>query len=389
MTVKTLTILGSTGSIGNSTLEVVREANAKNGEKYEVIALTANSAALDLINQAKEFRPKFVAIRDDTNRQQIDSALLPLGIKTAYGEAAINEAAEMDSDLLMASIVGAAGLKPTLKAVERGAQILLANKECLVSAGQVFLNAAIKSGSKILPVDSEHNAIFQVLENSDKVEKLILTASGGPFWNTPLEALKTVTPQQAIKHPNWQMGAKISVDSATMANKGLELIEASLLFQMPQEKIDVLVHPQSIIHSLVSYVDGSVLAQLGTPDMRVPISYCMAYPNRQEISAARLNLAQIGNLEFFEPDNSRFKALSLARETLRIGGAMSNIFNAANEIAVAAFLNESIGFMDIITMVEKTLEKMGTEFAGIKPDSLEDVEFIDNKARQTCAAFLR
>ncbi len=389
MTLKTLTILGSTGSIGNSTLDVVREANAKNGEKYEIIALTANSAALDLVYQAKEFRPKFVAIRDDSKREEIDGALLPLGIKTGYGEAAINDAAEMYSDLLMAAIVGAAGLKPTLKAVERGAQILLANKECLVSAGQVFLNAAIKNGAKILPVDSEHNAIFQVLENSEKVEKLILTASGGPFWNTPFEELKTVTPQQAIKHPNWQMGAKISVDSATMANKGLELIEASLLFQMPEEKIEVLVHPQSIIHSLVSYLDGSVLAQLGTPDMRIPISYCMAYPNRQEISAARLNLAQIGNLEFFEPDNSRFKALVLARESLKIGGAMSNIFNAANEIAVAAFLNNSIGFMDIIDKVEQTLEKLGTEFAGISPDTLESVEFIDNKARQTCAAFLR
>lgn len=388
MTLKSLTILGSTGSIGTSTLDVVREANAIGPQpKFEIIALTANTAAKDLIEQAREFRPKFVAITDEENRTEIDAALKPLGIKTAYGKAAIIEAASIDSDIVMAAIVGAAGLKPTLKAVERGAQILLANKECLVSAGDVFLRAAKENGARILPVDSEHNAIFQVLDKSEKVEKLILTASGGPFWRTPVEDLAKITPAQAIKHPNWQMGAKISVDSATMANKGLELIEASLLFSMPQEKIEVLVHPQSIIHSMVSYSDGSVLAQLGTPDMRIPISYCMSYPNRQEISAQRLNLAQIGQLEFFEPDNKRFPALALARDALAIGGGMPNIFNAANEVAVGAFLNNSIGFMDITIIVEKTLDKLGTQFANINIDNLEDVEKIDNVARLVCAEF--
>ena len=389
MNLKTISILGATGSIGCSTIAIIREINKKPNSdvKYELKAITANNNVDDLIKIAIEFKPEFVAIADEEKYSDLKSALSPLGIKCGAGKGALLEAASIQSDMVMAAIVGFAGLMPTIKAVERGATILLANKECLVSAGDYFMQKAAQNAATILPVDSEHNAIFQVL-NKKNVEKLILTASGGPFYNSTPEVIQNATPEQACKHPNWSMGQKISVDSATMMNKGLELIEACHLFKMPATKIDILIHPQSIVHSMVCYEDGSVLAQMGTPDMRIPISYCMAYPERINISTPRLSLADAPDLQFLMPDTQKFPALRIARDAAEQGGLASTLLNAANEVAVESFLNRKIKFFEIAAIVEDVLN---SKFNFSSIDRADDYELIidcDDAARRKALEFV-
>ena len=370
-----ITILGSTGSIGCSTIDLIK----RDPEAYKVEALTANRNVDALAEQARLLDAQFVAIGDPDRYEDLKLALSGSNAEVAAGPEAIVEAAARGADWVMAGIVGAAGLEPTLEAVRQGAVVALANKECLVCGGDLMLDEISRSGATLLPVDSEHNAIFQVFDfdRRDSIEKIILTASGGPFRTTSIEDMAKVTPAEAVAHPNWDMGAKISVDSATMMNKGLELIEAYYLFGLPEDKIDILVHPQSIIHSMVAYVDGSVLAQLGSPDMRTPISYTLAWPQRMVAPSARLDLGKIATLTFEPPDSERFPALRLAREALKAGGAAPNILNASNEVAVAGFLDNNLGFLDIPRIVAETLEKMPV--SAIR--SVDDALSVDNEAR--------
>ena len=380
---KRITILGSTGSIGDSTLDLVRRAPA---DELKVVALTANSNAEKLAEQAIEFDADYVALASDENEDQLRQALSGRATEIGIGPEALIEAASRSADFCMAAIIGAAGLEPTLAAVDQGLNLGLANKECLVCAGDLFMRRVSEKGATLLPVDSEHNAIFQVLDK-DKPEgivRLILTASGGPFRETSSEKLKTVTRADALAHPVWDMGAKISIDSATLMNKGLELIEASYLFDRPSSEIDVVVHPQSIIHSMVEYVDGSILAQLGSPDMRTPIAYAMAWPDRMTAPVERLNLTQMGSLTFFEPDTVKFPALRLAREALEAGGKAPCILNAANEVAVAAFLEDKISFIDIPKIVEHVLDKhAGFSCFKTSPGAVEEFVATDRHARKT------
>jgi 1-deoxy-D-xylulose-5-phosphate reductoisomerase len=383
---KSLTILGATGSIGLATLDVVMEANARaraagQDDAYRVIALTANRDWAGLAEQAILTGATFVALSDGRFGPQLEAALAGHKIEIGLGPEAVVEAAARPADVVMAAIVGAAGLAPTLAAAKRGATIALANKECLVCAGSVFLKAVRDGGGSILPVDSEHNAIFQVLDQSDRVEKLILTASGGPFRTWSAAAIAAATPEQAVAHPNWSMGQKISVDSATLMNKGLELIEAALLFGMPENKIDVLVHPQSVIHSLVAYQDGSVLAQLGAADMRIPIAHALAWPARLVTSAPRLDLAAIAKLDFEVPDLERFPALSLARSALQKGGAAPTILNAANEVAVQAFLDRNVSFPEIAAIVLETMDEACRLGMDAALGDLDDVYTADEAGR--------
>ena len=377
-----VTVLGSTGSVGANTLDLLE----RNPGRYVVEALTANSNAARLAEQARRLKPRLAVVADERQYAALKSALAGTGIEAAAGAEAVVEAAMRPSDWVMAAIVGAAGLRPTLAAVRRGAVVALANKECLVSAGQLMMREVSAAGATLLPVDSEHSAIFQCFdfERREGVEKIILTASGGPFRTLSAAEMEQATPAQAVRHPNWSMGAKISVDSATMMNKGLELIEAHHLFDLPTERIEILVHPQSVVHSLVAYVDGSVLAHLGTPDMRTPIAYALGWPRRMEAPCARLNLAEIGQLTFEAPDYERFPALRLAREALAAGGLAPTVLNAANEVAVQAFLDGAIGFMDIARTVEKVLElaSMG------RGESLEDIAGADQAARQIASGLL-
>lgn len=377
-----VTILGSTGSIGCSTIDLIE----RDPDAYVVEALTANRNVDALAEQARRFDAQFVAVADPEYYGDLKTAMSGTTVEIAAGPDAIVEAAAREADWVMAGIVGAAGLEPTLQAVRAGAVVAFANKECLVCAGDLMLDEIAKSGATLLPVDSEHNAIFQVFdfERRDSIEKIVLTASGGPFRETSLENMRKVTPAQAVAHPNWDMGAKISVDSATMMNKGLELIEAYYLFGIPEERIDVLVHPQSIIHSMVSYIDGSVLAQLGTPDMRTPISYTLAWPHRMTAPSARLDLGEIATLTFEAPDSERFPALNLAREALKTGGSAPTILNASNEIAVAGFLAGKLGFLDIPRVVAETLEKMPESAIG----SVDDVLTVDGAARRVAAEIM-
>ena len=378
-TPRSVTILGSTGSVGTSTLDLIR----RNPDAYVVEALTANSDWEQLARQAIELNARTVAIGDAAAYGPLKAALAGTNIGVAAGPESLVEAASRPSDWVMAAIVGAAGLAPTLAAIRRGAIVALANKEVLVCAGDLVMQEVARSGATLLPVDSEHNAIFQVFDfdRVDAIEKIILTASGGPFRTLDRAAMALKTPAQAVAHPNWKMGAKISVDSATMMNKGLELIEAKHLFQMPQEKIDIVVHPQSVIHSLVAYIDGSVLAQLGSPDMRTPIAYTLAWPARMPSPSPRLDLAAIANLSFEAPDPVRFPALRLVREAVSAGGSAPTVLNAANEIAVHAFLAEEIGFLDIAEIVERTLAALP-----VRPiDTLDDVHNFDKQARETAA----
>jgi 1-deoxy-D-xylulose-5-phosphate reductoisomerase len=370
-----IAILGSTGSVGTQTIDLIE----RNRDAYEVEALTANGNVALLARQARALNAKFAVVADPRKYTALKEALAGTRTEVAAGPEALIAAAERPSEWVMAAIVGAAGLAPTLAAVKRGITVALANKECLVCAGDLMMREVAERKATLLPVDSEHSAIFQVFDfaQKDKVEKVILTASGGPFRDIERGQMARVTPEQAVAHPNWDMGAKISVDSATMMNKGLELIEAHHLFGLADDRLDILVHPQSIIHSMVAYVDGSVLAQLGTPDMRTPIAYALGWPQRIAAPSARLNLAEIGQLTFQPPDPERFPAIRLARCALQSGGAMPTILNAANEIAVHGFLARRIGFLDIARIVEDTLERCPA-----RPfTNLDDVRRIDESAR--------
>jgi 1-deoxy-D-xylulose-5-phosphate reductoisomerase len=385
-----ITILGSTGSIGDSTIDLIeRDAAA-----YDVVALTANSNWAKLAEQARRLKPAIVAVADPGAYADLKVALAGTGVKVVAGAEGVCEAADAASDWVMAAIVGAAGLKPTLTAVARGTVIALANKECLVSAGSVFTDAVTRHKATLLPVDSEHNAIFQVFDfdQKEKVRKVILTASGGPFRTWSTAEMREATPKQAVAHPKWSMGAKISVDSATMMNKGLEMIEAAYLFGVDADRIDVLVHPESIIHSLVEYADGSSLAQLGAPDMRTPIAVAFAWPDRVAWPAPRLDLGQLGRLTFEPPDAARFPALDLAQQALKAGGPAPGLLNAANEVAVEAFLDRRIGYLDIAAIVSETLDRAGAEHLGddmadrMPDDILEQARRIDRTGRRLADA---
>jgi 1-deoxy-D-xylulose-5-phosphate reductoisomerase len=370
-----ITILGSTGSVGCNTLDLVE----RRPEEFVVAALTANRNSAKLAEQARRVRAELAVVADPAEYGPLKEALAGSGIRAAAGPEAVVEAAELPSDWVMAAIVGSAGLAPTLAAIRRGVVVGLANKEVLVCAGAFVMREVARCGATLLPVDSEHNAIFQCFEAAqpDAIERIILTASGGPFREKSAAAMERVTPEEAVAHPNWRMGAKISVDSATMMNKGLELIEAHHLFRLPDARIDVVVHPQSIVHGLVCYRDGSVLAQLGSPDMRTPIAHTLGWPQRIEAPTARLDLSLIGKLTFEAPDESRFPALRVAREALQQGGCAPTILNAANEAAVHAFLGREIGFRDIARVVERTLESIPLQEVA----SLEDVHHFDKEAR--------
>jgi 1-deoxy-D-xylulose-5-phosphate reductoisomerase len=383
-----IAILGSTGSIGVNTLDLLEFAASRGEAEIEIEALTANRNVALLAEQARKFRPRFVAIADETLKSDLKSALAGTGIEVGAGASALEEAALRDADWVMAAIVGAAGLRPTLKAAERGAAIALANKECLVCAGDVVTAAIAAAGGILLPVDSEHNAIFQVFdfERPHRVSRLILTASGGPFRQWSRAQMAAATPKQAVAHPNWTMGAKISVDSATLMNKGLELIEASYIFPVPHAQIEILVHPQSVIHSMVEYVDGSVLAQLGSPDMRTPIATALAWPDRVPSPSARLDLAKVANLTFEAPDPERFPALHLARDAVERGGVYPATLNAANEIAVAAFLGGGLKFLDIAAVTEQVLGEVGRRNGPARLTTLEEVVAADQEARRLAAA---
>ncbi len=371
---RTLSIFGATGSVGASTLDLVR----RDLGAWDILALTANSDAAGLAALALEFRPRVAVIGDAACAGDLRKALAGEGVLVAAGEDALIDAARMGADVTMAAIVGCAGLAPTMVAIEGGKTVALANKESLVAAGALMMAAARASGATILPVDSEHNAIFQCLSGDlDRVAKITLTASGGPFRTWSREAMAAVTPAQAVKHPNWSMGAKISVDSATLFNKGLELIEAYHLFPVGLERLDIVVHPQSVVHSMVGYVDGSTLAQLGPPDMRVPIASALAWPDRMATPCAPLDLASIGKLEFEAPDVVRFPALALCRDAIAEGGGRPAQLNAVNEIAVAAFLAGRIGFLDIADFVVRVMDAD----APVAPQSLHDVFNLDRQSR--------
>ena len=379
---RSVTILGSTGSVGCNTIDLIQ----RHPDAFTVEALTANNNVALLAEQARALRPRLAVVADPKGYEDLKDALAGTGIECAAGPAAVVEAAARPADWVMAAIVGAAGLEPTLAAVRRGAIVALANKECLVSAGDLMMAEVRGNGATLLPVDSEHSAIFQVFEfdRADKVDRIILTASGGPFLGMDLAEMAGVTPEQAVAHPNWDMGAKISVDSATMMNKGLELIEAYHLFPVPEERIEILVHPQSVIHSMVAYVDGSVLAQMGTPDMRTPIAYALGWPERMEAPATRLALEEIGDLTFEAPDPARFPALRVARHALQTGGGAPTILNAANEVAVQSFLSGRIGFLDIVRTVEHTLETAPNG----KLENMDDVGEADAAARRIARSFI-
>ena len=372
---RTISILGATGSVGSSTLDLVE----RNPDRFKIIALTAAKNVAALADAALRTSARLAVIDDASLLPELESQLAGSGCRAATGREALAEAASGEAEFVMAAIVGCAGLEPVMSAIEAGRTVALANKESLVTAGELMIGAAKNCGATILPVDSEHNAIFQCLADnrSCDISRLILTASGGPFRKWTRDQMEAATPDQAVAHPNWSMGAKISVDSATMMNKGLELIEARHLFGLTSERLDVLIHPQSVIHSMVEYVDGSVLAQLGSPDMRIPIAHALAWPERMETPAERLDLARIGSLNFEVPDLDRFPALRVAREAMEAGGASPIVLNAANEEAVAAFLDGRIGFLSIVDTVEEALVRMDAR----TPQSIADVIDIDLRTR--------
>ena len=372
---KTVTILGATGSVGTSTLDLIE----REPDRFRVVALTANCDVAKLAAAAVRTNAEFAVVADEGCLPELGAALAGTGIRAGGGAEAIAEAAASGADWTMGAIVGCAGLKPVMAAIEQGGTVVIANKEPLVSAGDVILAAARRTGATLLPADSEHNAIFQCFDATrpERVRRIILTCSGGPFRDWTTEQMRDVTLEQAVKHPNWSMGAKISVDSATCMNKGLELIEAARLFPIPHDRIEIVIHPQSVIHSLVDHVDGSVLAQLGPPDMRTPIAHTLAWPDRMATPMAPLDLVAIGRLDFEAPDPVRFPALRLAREALDAGGARPAILNAANEVAVEAFLKRRICFLEIAAIVEHTLSC----YDPAAPDSVDAVLAIDAEAR--------
>jgi 1-deoxy-D-xylulose-5-phosphate reductoisomerase len=377
-----VTVLGATGSVGRATLDVM----ACHPGRFALDAITAHRDAEGLAALAIQHGARFAVVADPALYSTLRAALAGTGIEVAAGPDAVIAAACRPVDRVMAAIVGAAGLAPTLAAIARGATVAFANKEVLVSAGLLVLDLVARSGAKLLPVDSEHNAIFQVFSGRrDDITRLILTASGGPFRTTDLAEMARATPAMALRHPVWSMGAKISIDSATMMNKGLEVIEAAYLFGMPEPAIEVMVHPQSLVHSMVEYVDGSMLAQLGAPDMRTPIANALAWPDRVAVPVARLSVRDLAQLTFEEPDLERFPALRLARAALSAGNSAPNVLNAANEVAVAAFLAERIGFLDIAAIVDATLTCMDSP----APRHLDDVIAVDQEARRHAEAFVR
>jgi 1-deoxy-D-xylulose-5-phosphate reductoisomerase len=376
---RTVTLLGATGSIGASTVDLLKRERGR----YRVEAVTANKNAAALAELARELGARFAAIGDHAAYGELKDALSGTRIEAGAGESALVEAAERPAEWVIGAITGAAGLKPTLAAADRGAIVALANKETLVCAGGLFMRRAAAAGATVLPVDSEHNALFQAMSGSrrEDVRRVILTASGGPFRTASAEVIKAATVEQALKHPNWSMGAKVTIDSATLMNKGLELIEAHHLFALPSEQIDILVHPQSIVHSLVEFCDGSLIAQLGSPDMRIPIAYCLAWPERINGPAPRLDLARAGTLTFEEPDLARFPALALARRALEEGGAATTVLNAANEVAVAEFLARRLNFAGISALVEATLDAAVSRNWTTEPVTVEEALCVDKDTR--------
>jgi 1-deoxy-D-xylulose-5-phosphate reductoisomerase len=379
-------VLGATGSVGKSLADLIE----RNPDQFDVVALVANQNATALASMAKSLHAKSAVLADAGRLHELRDLLQGTGIEASAGEAAVLEAVEREAELVVGAIVGAAGLKPTMAAIKPGRRIALANKECLVCAGDLFMAKIRETGAELLPVDSEHNAIFQVFENDqvDQIEKVILTASGGPFRTFSKFEMATVTPEQALKHPNWDMGARITIDSATMMNKGFEVIEAFHLFPVSHDQLDVLVHPQSAVHGLVQYKDGSLLAQLGSPDMRTPISHCLAFPRRMEVPVKRLNLAELGTLTFEAPDLERFPALRLALESLKSGGAAPVVLNAADEIAVEAFLSGKVGFQAIPAAIEAVLEALDGEGRLGASTSIADVLALDLETRQKTAEWV-
>jgi len=376
---RSVTILGATGSIGASTIDLLK----RNPSRYRVEAVSANRNGRALARIARELDARFAAVADEGAYRDLKEDLAGSGIEAAAGPRAMIEAAQRPADWVMAAIAGATGLEPTLAAVERGRTVALANKECLVCAGALFMRRAAQKGTRVLPVDSEHNALFQALGagRREDVVRLVLTASGGPFRTWSIDAIRAATPAQALKHPNWSMGPKVTIDSATLMNKGLELIEAHHLFAMESAGIDVVVHPQSVVHGLVEFRDGSVVAHLGPPDMRIPIAHCLAWPTRIEGPGPRLDLAQIAALTFEAPDVQRFPALALARRALEAGNGAPTVLNAANEVAVAEFIAARLPFPGIPALVEATLEAAHREGALHEPASVEDALAIDHIAR--------
>lgn len=387
-----VTVLGSTGSVGCSTLDLMDQAERAGTGVFEVEALTGGANIVRLAEQARRWKPKLAVTADPAKLDVLREALAGTGVEAAAGDQAVIEAAARPADWIMAAIVGAAGLRSAWAAAATGATLALANKESLVCCGPALIERVRRSGGQLLPVDSEHSAIYQVFPHHapEQVARLVLTASGGPFRTTPREALKSITPEQAVAHPNWSMGAKISVDSATMANKGLEAIEAAYLFDMPAERIGVVVHPESIIHSLVEYVDGSTLAQMGPPDMKTPIAYALAWPDRIAWNAPRLDLAVLGQLTFEAPDDERFPALKLARQALQAGGAAPIVFNAANEVAALAFLDRRLGFLNIAAVVADTLSRVTASGVDSGSDDACDAALaVDAQARRMAESIIR
>jgi 1-deoxy-D-xylulose-5-phosphate reductoisomerase len=380
-----ISVLGATGSIGESTLDLI----GRDPSSYRVVALTGGRNAARLAELAILHRAELAVIADPEGYPALRSALSGTGIEIGAGEAALLEAAGRPADWVMAAIVGAAGLKPTLEAVRQGSLTALANKECLVSAGDIFMAEVARAKATLLPVDSEHSGAMQVMAGAalERIERVCLTASGGPFRDWSLDAMRAARPEQALNHPNWSMGPKVTIDSATLMNKGLELLEAHHLFSLPAAKLDVLIHPQSIVHCLVYLSDGSVLAQMSCPDMRTPIAYSLAWPERMQAPTKRLDLAELGTLTFEAPDVERFPALRLAREVLAAGGSAGTVFNAANEVAVEAFLGRKIGFLAIAPLVEATLDS-GADLIGRHRRSVEDVLAIDAEARARASSLL-
>ncbi|MGP0094593.1 MAG: 1-deoxy-D-xylulose-5-phosphate reductoisomerase [Xanthobacteraceae bacterium] len=372
---RSISVLGATGSIGASTIDLLKREPGR----YRVEALSANRNGAALAQLARDLRARFAAIADPAAYGELKEHLAGSGIEAGAGASALAEAAQRPAEWVMAAITGSAGLEPTLAAIERGATVALANKECLVCAGHLFMRRAAASGSAVLPVDSEHNAIFQALGagRREDVSRVILTASGGPFRTWPLADMRAATPEQALRHPNWSMGPKVTIDSATMMNKGLELIEAHHLFALTPSELAVLVHPQSIVHGLVEFRDGSVVAQLGMPDMRIPIAHCLAWPERIDGPAQRLDLARVANLSFEEADLTRFPSIALARRVLEMGGAAPTILNASNEVAVAEFLNGRLGFAGIPALVEATLDAAERRNMTAAPATVEEALHID------------
>ena len=374
-----MTILGATGSIGASTIDLIRRAPTR----YRVEAVSANRNAAALAKIARELGARFAAVGDPDCYGKLKEALAGSGVEAGAGEAAVVEAARRPAEWVMAAITGSAGLKPTLAAADRGAKVAIANKECLVCAGMLFMRQARMSGATVLPVDSEHNALFQALAagRREDVRRVVLTASGGPFRTWSSEAIRTATREQALQHPNWSMGPKVTIDSATLMNKGLEIIEAHHLFALAPAEIDVLVHPQSIVHGFVEFRDGSIVAQLGSPDMRIPIANCLAWPERIDWPAPRLDLASVGTLSFEMPDLDRFPALLLARQALEAGGGAPTVLNAANEVAVAEFLAGRLGFTGIVALVGATLDAAQRRGLTVEPKNIEGALAIDHNAR--------